>query len=285
MSINGIFFPGRVLTAKGLGAFGAGALSDGILEGCAVSVSGGSVSIGSGYVIIGGRVFGVSGAESGSVSGAYTVLYAKADTSKASSAETFQQVTISAAGASSAAAAAAVIRNAASGYPAEDLNGASDAVRTCWLALIEGSSVVAVNRAAAAGGMVKLWENSSPTSGLGATDLDLPAIGGYDTFLAVFRRDDADTAYGNIITSVACPMEGLASRRFVCTDFGLADNTYSGRTCLRERWVDITPGSGRVSFTTGWWTGWNNSAWTYANDPGTLVPVALYGIHTLSGIS
>lgn len=273
MSINGIFFPGRVLTAKGLGAFGAGALSDGILEGCEVSVSGGSVSIGSGYIIIGGRVFGVTGSESGSVSGAYTVLYAKADTSKASSTSSFQQVTIAAASASSAAAAAAIIRNAASGYPAGDLNGASDAVRTCWLALIEGSSVIAVNSACAGRGMVKIWENASPTSAFAADAvLTIPAAAAFNAFCIVCRTTSGSSFTGR--SAFICPIDSAAESWFNLEKISFERN---GGAVHFTRTVTIDPAAGTFSFSNSW----NNAGFSGGEN---MIPTAIYGFHTGSVI-
>ena len=96
--INGIFFENQILTAKGLGAFANAAVSDGILTGCKVSISGTSVTIDEGHIMICGRVVKIPqrsfSIASSSSSTLYWAITATVDTSAVSDETDFEQVTL-----------------------------------------------------------------------------------------------------------------------------------------------------------------------------------------------
>lgn len=72
---KGVFWDNEVLTAKGLGAMAKMALSDGILNGCAMSLSTGTLIIGAGHIIISGRVVHLDGSDSVDLSSASGTVY------------------------------------------------------------------------------------------------------------------------------------------------------------------------------------------------------------------
>lgn len=96
MAINGILFDNQSPTAKGLRGGFHSALSDGILEGCNISYSGGTLTIGSGLVHAAGGIFSIAGGETIAISGTsgYERIIINIDLSQTSTAETFNQVSI-----------------------------------------------------------------------------------------------------------------------------------------------------------------------------------------------
>lgn len=70
MAISGVTFQGQHVSAKDHGVLFSALLPDGVLRGCAVSLSGSSVSIGAGYLIACGRVIEFETASSVAVTGA-----------------------------------------------------------------------------------------------------------------------------------------------------------------------------------------------------------------------
>ena len=77
MSIKGVTFDMQSPTAKNHGALFAGILSDGIVSGCAVTVSGKSCYIGAGYLIAAGRLVQLTARETVAIaatSGSVTIV-------------------------------------------------------------------------------------------------------------------------------------------------------------------------------------------------------------------
>ena len=70
MAISGVTFQGQHVSAKDHGVLFSALLPDGVLRGCAVSLSGSSVSIGAGYLIACGRVIEFETASTVAVTGA-----------------------------------------------------------------------------------------------------------------------------------------------------------------------------------------------------------------------
>lgn len=266
MNINGLFFPFRILTPNGLGAFGQGALSDGIIEGGAVTVSGGTATIANAWLIAGGRPISI-GSGSFSVSGGnYTVIYAKVDTSKISTETTFTQAEIGTVSVSDLASALAIMNGSNASYPQGTIN-MSGGVYVAWLALISytggSGAVMAVNRARAAKAGQMIWENAAPGSAFAAQTLTLPQTAGYNSFLVVCRRNTTS----ELQTSMLCPVPGTSE-----TSFAISSSEVGSSTTHRQRNVYITRSAGTVRFSAGWMSG-SNSDNNYV-----LVPLAIYGV-------
>lgn len=69
MALSGVTFDGCSVSARDHGVLFSGLLPDGVLRGCAVSYSGGSVTIAAGYLIACGRVIEVESATTVAVTG------------------------------------------------------------------------------------------------------------------------------------------------------------------------------------------------------------------------
>lgn len=97
MSINGITFDERYQKALVHGSFNQGVLSDGILNGCALSNNTTSMTVGVGTMIIGGRLIYIEAAETTNIvspTGNYVRFYFKIDLTQTPDSETFAQGTI-----------------------------------------------------------------------------------------------------------------------------------------------------------------------------------------------
>lgn len=97
MSIKGVTFDNQSPTAKDHGALFAGILTDGIIQGCAITYSGTNITIATGYYIVKGRLCKVSAAETRVLTGTsgYARIIAAVDLSGTATEDAFSQATIS----------------------------------------------------------------------------------------------------------------------------------------------------------------------------------------------
>ena len=275
MSVTGLFFPEQILTPQGLGAFGAGAVSDGVLDGCDITASGSSASMAAGWISCGGRVFNTT-AESFALSGAYSVIYAKVDTSQASTETEFAQATVGVESAADAAAAVAIIAGTNASFPQDDINLAGT-VKTVWLAVVENATgTVTVNRCTARRGMVKLWENAAPAETFPEQTLTLPAIAGFNAFLITTRRNTQSVEAAAFENSFLCVVRSTG-QGFTLSEFVIADTANGNNTTLRQRNVRIDRAAGTMLITAAWTKTWSQSGYSVAN--GSLIPTAIYGFN------
>lgn len=287
-NINGIFFENQILTAKGLGAFGNSALSDGILTGCKVSINGLSVTVDEGYIIICGRVVKISQQSLtliASSSRAYSAIIATVDTSLTSDETDFNQVSLSVS--SGDASVTSPIVNVHSGYDSTnqftyDINMSGTSAST-WLVLfsIQGNnaSPFAYNYAIA-NSLDPLWTNSSPNSSFEhqTTVLRLPALTAYNAILVVYKAYNESVTDDNVRSSMICPFVRGSGSRFY---YGLSQAVLTGSSpnytvVVRQRNMYITPSSGLIEFSYGWRNG------SAASDA-IIIPLEIYGMR--AGIS
>ena len=284
--INGIFFENQILTAKGLGAFGNSALSDGVLTGCKASISGTSVTIEEGYIIICGRVVKIpqqSFTLASSSTYAYSAVIATVDTTAASGETTFEQVSLSVSNGTTDVMSP--IANVHSGYDSVnqftyDINMSGSTAST-WIAIFRvdsrQSSVVAYNYAIA-NSMDLLWKNPSPTSGFDGSTFatKFPTLSKYDAVLITYRRTNESSNYGYYRSSLICPFGDSGNYTYTLANTSL-DGTSNYTIVVRERDVTINPSTGTITFTTGWRSGGSSGS------TGTIIPLEIYGLR--AGIS
>lgn len=281
--ISGIFFENQILTAKGLGAFANATMSDGILSGCKVSVSGLNVTMNEGYISICGRVVKIPqqsftlSADTGH--GTYHAIVASVNTNAISDEDTFTQVTIS-----------TVTGNASMYSPLNDLHSGYDptnnftydinmsgSTASTWLVILRvQSSQASVSQYnyANAMSMVRLWTNSDLTSSFSAQTLSLPTINKYDALLVVYRKTNGSDAYQR--QSMICPYSRSAASGTTYV-FDLIHSTLNDSSpytnVLRQRRMTISPADNTVTFSTGWVTGGSAEG-----NAGTLIPVEIFGL-------
>ena len=96
MSIHGVTFDYQSPTAKDHGRLFQGILEDGVLKGCAISFTGTEVTIGTGYMIVAGRLLQVTAAETITInsSDAYARIMVQVDLSGTATTEEFAQVEV-----------------------------------------------------------------------------------------------------------------------------------------------------------------------------------------------
>lgn len=272
MSVNGLFFPNRYLTPDGLGAFGAAAVSEGILDGGAVTVSGARATLAAAWISCGGRVLYASAGQY-SLGGNYTVIYAKVDTTKTSTAESFSQAELGAVSVSALAEAYGIMSGANASYPASDVN-MGGTVRYVWLALVSyldsTPAVMAVNRARAASSGQKLWENPAPTALFAAQTLTLPQMAGYNAFLIVCRRNSTS----ELRSAMLCPAPDTSE-----LGFSISASEAGSATYHRQRNVYIDRSAGTIRFSSGWLNG------SGADNNYVLIPFEIYGLRLTGSIT
>lgn len=186
--IKGLFFKDQLLGARGLGAFGASALTDGILDGCEVTISNGTATIAPGHIIVGGRVIRIANSiEVGSIGAAYTSIVATVDLTQQSTRNTFDQVSL------------ALVKNASLTNvltaDTEDIN-LSGTTHSAWLWVHDATGDVDdTYRYARSRGKQLLWrnENAGGTTGVSdsfaAQSIVIPGLSGFRTLEATFRND------------------------------------------------------------------------------------------------
>lgn len=286
--INGIFFENQILTAKGLGAFGNSALSDGILTGCKVSVGSNVVTIDEGYIIICGRViripqttFTIPSSSGGAT--VYHAIVATVDTTAISDESSFEQVSLSVSSGNSDVMSP--LSNIHSGYDSTnqfiyDINMSGNTA-SMWLVLVRVNSttptIIAYNYAIA-NSMDLLWKNPSPTSAFDGSTFatKFPTLSKYDAVLITYRRTNESSNYGYYRSSLICPFGDSGNYTYTLADASL-DGSSNYTIVVRERDVTITPSTGTITFSTGWRSGGSSGS------TGTIIPLEIYGLR--AGIS
>ena len=271
-SIDGIFFENQFLTATGLGAFGNGCLSDGILTGCGISTNGTTVTMGEGFIVIKGRVFYVSETtiteiEIGST---YNAIVASVDTTGLSSEENFEQVSISLSQANS-------ISDLISGLASTDINLTGTTASTIIAVLVvDGASITLMPGSihyATARSMALLWENPNPASttstpvAFPAQSLTLPSIYFYDA-LMIPTYVEYGSSY-NFYTNFICPRVNGTNK------YSLSHPCISGSgyILVEERYMTVDWDSGIVDFTGGKWKSSNSGT---SNQ--IMIPQKIFGM-------
>lgn len=265
MSIQGVFFQEQILTPQGLGAFGASALTDGILQGCAVSVSGSSVTVGAGHILIGGRVVQITAAETLTADRAmgFARVLASIDLTAAATEETFAQVTLGLDYAAAPGDFAALTQ--------EDINGGGGTSYTGWIALADLSAGEAERRISTGGGPVKLWENpsSSASAAFAAQVVTIPAAAAFDGFVVTCRKS---TSIDNHTAHICIPADAETEESFdlsaVMIMSDMSVNVY-------QRNVRITGASGQFEFRVSWRRNIGGSQDTGSGN--NMIPLAIYG--------
>ena len=281
--INGIFFENQILTAKGLGAFGNSALSDGILTGCKMSSSGLNVTITEGYILICGRLVKIpqttitfsTGTGHG---GRYDAIIATVDTNAVSEEGDFAQVTISKLEGDSASVLSP-LSSLRGGYDPTneftyDINMGGQTA-SAWLAIcnVNGSNAtVKLYNYANSMAMDLLWKNDAPTSAMTSETktLSIPVLNYYDGILIAYRESNSNN---NRETKICLYDRGSSSSfTYELISMKLGDDWY---TEVRQRNVTITPSTGAVVFSAGWY---KSSSSYYGTSEGSLIPTAIYGL-------
>lgn len=280
--IKGLFFKDQLLGARGLGAFGASALSDGILNGCEVTLSSGTATIAPGHIIVGGRVIRIANSiEVGSVGAAFTSIVATVDLTQTSTKSTFNQVSLS-------LAKNATLANVLTG-DANDIN-LSGTTHSAWLWVHDATDGIPDTYRYAKGKSKELlWQNltsggaSAVGDGFAAQALVLPGLSEFKGIEITFLIESGLSYYD-------AQTMNIPGAAFLLTnsDSGSAFNGkkyfpwYANSTMLTEgiwhilgRQINIYPEIDTLDFTTGWrkrGTNSTGSAGTY------MVPVEIYGV-------
>lgn len=292
--IKGLFFKNQLLGARGLGAFGAGALSDGILNGCEVTLSGGAATIAPGHIIIGGRVARISEAiEVGTIGAAFSAIVAHIDLTATASKTTFSQVTLTMETGNTLASVMLGSTN--------DVN-LSDESYQAWLWVYDATGTEAAvqetYRYARGKGKHLLWQNltsggaDNVANGFASQMLILPGMDGFRTFEITFATNEGTYRY--LLESEAM---------HVPDDVFLATNSTSGSplngqlycsfnpsaiqtnanwdTRISERQVDIYPHANAIVFGTGKWTypHYPDSSSYHGSGANVMIPVEIYGVN------
>lgn len=282
--IRGLFFKDQLLGARGLGAFGASALSDGILDGCTVTISSGTVSISPGHVILGGRVFRIANTiEVGSVGAAYTSIVATVDLTQTATKNNFNQVL------PLSLAKNATLANVLSG-DSNDIN-LSGTTHSAWLWVHDATDGIPDTYRYAKGKSKELlWQNltsggaSAVGDGFAAQSLVLPGLSEFRGIEITFLIEDGlalyDTQSMNIPGAAFLLTNSDSGSSFSGKKYfpWYADATMltSGMRHLLGRQINIYPEIDTLDFTTGW----RNRGSSYSTgSAGTyMVPVEIYGV-------
>lgn len=269
-SIDGIFFENQYLTATGLGAFGNGCLSDGILTGCGITINGDTVTIGEGFIVVRGRVFYVSETTISTIETGYSYygIIATVDTTGLSSEESFEQVTISLTHNDS-------ISGLLGDITTSDINLTGTTASTL-IAVLENTGTLSVVPGsihyATARSMAKLWENGNKTAEFSSSSIVLPALCFYDAMLVhVFVRGGSYNYHKTYI----CPYE---AGNDVTYSYNMAES-YIGKGnenwgwLLADREVTVNGATGLLTFSDAWYI---YSGHGTANN--LMVPYEIYGM-------
>ncbi len=311
-SINGLFYDRQILTADGLGAFGASSLSDGILTGLDGSMNSNVLTVGNGWVIICGRPVYIEGRTFTITPTAGTTMYymlkIAADLNEAATESTFEQVSLSMVSGSSLSslltsnvASGSYISNGSRVYT-NDLNN-SGMTASNWLILLKSTSgaaptIEAYNRAVAKS-MVQLWENtsidyltedtsSSSFAGIafgsipsgqntGSVTITLPELYGYNAVLIQYRgsleRYSSSMQENSYnLSSMVCPYEPGVNKTYY---YNLTDCflTHSFYDYTYQRIVKINGASATIEFLCGRYGG-NKNGWS----PYVCIPGKIFGM-------
>lgn len=290
MSIKGIFFKNQLLGAQGLGAFGASSLTDGILTGCEVTISGGTATMAPGYIIAGGRVFRLTTATPvGNIGSHFSAIVAHIDLTAASSDTEFSQVTLS--------------METGSNLPAVMLGSSSDINNggtsyQAWIWLYDAfGDVKETYRHAKSNGKTLLWQNvtdggsSNVGNGFAAQAVILPGMDGFKSFEITFATKASEqtmvTRTFVVPADVFLETNTDSTSRFYTKKYAhfkaetiqTSSSSWEGR--LFERVVNIYPTEHAIEFATGNYSyphhpdssDYHGSGSTY------MVPVEIYGVN------
>lgn len=264
-NIKGSFFPYQVIPAKALGAFGAKAVRDGVLDGCGVSYVGTALTIGKGLLIACGRVMEISGDVTLAVDGAtsgYARVSVLIDTTKTSTRDAFEQADFLVEYSSTEDGFAEVY--------AEDINidGTLYQLVLCVVSLSATgiSAVVETSRPALGRGpeWKVIWENASPASAFAEQTLTFEDLSPYGRFEITFVKNNGNFTRTVVICDTENTMEKVS---FNCADAVVTENW--GVT-VRERVVYIDRGENTIKFSTGWCGGE-----TVGESTATMIPICI----------
>lgn len=279
--IKGLFFKDQLLGARGLGAFGAAALSDGILNGCEVTISGSTATISPGHIIIGGRVIRIANAiEVGSIGAAFTSITATVDLTKTSTKSLFQQVTLG-----------IVTGDTLDDVLTEDTNdiNLSATTHTSWLWAHDATGAMEDSyHYAASQGKQLLWQNltsggaSAVGDGFAAQALVIPRLNEFSSIEVLFRAEvDAVTSatYSCIIPDTVF-LETESSGTFAGKKYlywlPSIVRLSSGMRMIYERGLRIFPTENTIDITTGWRS--RGDGYSTGSSANYMIPVEIYGV-------
>lgn len=288
-NVKGLNFKDQLLGARGFGAFASTSLSDGILNGCEVTVSGGVATIGAGHFVVGGRLVRISSpVQVGAVGAAFSRIVATVDLTRVSTKEEFDQVQLTIETASTLAALMTDDSN--------DVN-LSATTHSAWLWVYEATGAATMSyyqesyHYACANSKQLIWKNPNPLAGFSAQGLRLPAMHGFNSFEVLFAGNEKLTAplvtavlnlpgneYLREVTTSGSALLGEKYFYFPCSHIGtLSDWT----ACLWERTVYIYPELDIIEFSTGWWSypRISNSSSYRGSGANYLRPLKIFGLN------
>ena len=270
-NIKGIFFGNQVLTAKGLGSMAKSALSDGILSGCGISLSGNNLTINPGFIVVCGRVIEITAATTKTIpsGSAYVSLYVSIDLSQGRDDAMKLDFKI-ATGIASALA-----------FTETDIN-LDDNTYQSWIALIDcsGSTPAILEiRHSQAKAITKLWHRD--ISGMSSdTFLELP-LRQYDAILICSSRTSED----RFAISTIVPYNKNANQQvtFSITESWIGDPG-EVRTVHRTGYVNPFGFSGHPKATVKFNGSWYVYKNYYSTEAGNSAAIP-YDIYGLNGVS
>ena len=207
--LRGVNFTQQRMTPADLGRIYETILSDGIVQGCVMSYSGATLSMGAGYIMAGGKLLCVPSAVSRTINQAtsgYARLLLTIDLTKTATKTNFEQAELS------------VEYSATSGgFPSltqSDVNGAGTVYQLAIAVVSLGAvgiigiveaiqpAVIPKEALTALGGasITKLWENASPTSSFAAQSLIISGLSAFQMFIVQF----CVVASGNELAAFTC---------------------------------------------------------------------------------
>ena len=282
--IRGLFFKDQLLGARGLGAFGASALSDGILDGCTVTISSGTVSISPGHVILGGRVFRIANTiEVGSVGAAYTSIVATVDLTQTATKNNFNQVL------PLSLVKNATLANVLSG-DSNDIN-LSGTTHSAWLWVHDATDGIPDTYRYAKGKSKELlWQNltsggaSAVGDGFAAQSLVLPGLSEFRGIEITFNTDKSvgvhktmafDIPGAAFLTTNSESGSAFNGKKYI-RFYADANVLYSSMRILLGRNVYVYPEIDTLDFSTGYRS--RGSSVSIGSSGDYMIPVEIYGV-------
>lgn len=276
MSINGIFFENQILTAKGLGAFGNAALSDGIVTGCQASTNGLTISLSPGYIVVCGRVINISESLSFTVSGSnrFYIIRATVNTSGTSTSSDFNQVTIDTVGGSSVETLIASLNSGYSGTDfTYDINLNGTTASTWLVAISAGHSIASVSRYNYASSVMDLlWMNNDTSASFDAQTISIPKLRKYGAVLIVYKGNNGTVDASNPRSSILCPYRSASTSYLYTLAQAITGGSGTWTAVNRQRNVTIDASTGTLAFSTGWINGGTSG------NTAVIIPLEIYGV-------
>ena len=291
-AIQGVFFKNRKVGARALGAFGAAALTDGILNGCAVTISGGTATVAPGTIIVGGRPCRVKeSVAAGTIGAAFSRIVAKVDLTKTSTPTEFEQVEFAVETASTLAALMTSDSN--------DINLSGSTHKTwIWIYDATGSALTyqQTYRYARATGRQLLWKNltaggaSAVGNGFEEQRLVLPGMDGFRSFEITFALNTQATVFVtktfNVPDTVFLATNDTTGDALIGKKYAKlgvshlrSGSGWSPGLIMYERVLYFYPTEHVIGFSTGWasYPHYNSSSyqWTSKN---YMIPVEIFGL-------